>query len=296
MPLQNTGQILCAARQIGTCVGAFNIVDYLTLEAVIRAGESLQSPVIVQTSTATVKRYTAATLVTLAHSIADRCQAPVGLHLDHGTDLNIIRECIEAGYTSVMIDASHFPFEENIARTRQVVEAAHEHGLAVEGEIGVLAGIEDDLVIDQDRASYTTPEEAIEFQARTGVDFLAVAIGTAHGFYKTPPRLDIDTLRCIRQQVDFPLVVHGGSGLSFDVVRSLVRAGASKMNVSTQLKKTYIDALDEYIQLHREEYNPLHLLQHAYDRLVDMISGYIQLYICPDVPSPKVMPDRLQSV
>ena len=146
MPLQNTGEILRAARQTGICIGAFNIVDYLSLEAVIHAAEAFPTPVIVQTSTGTVKRYTAATLVTLVQSITDRCKIPIGLHLDHGTDLEVIQECIEAGYTSVMIDASHFPFEENIARSRLVVEAAHKRGLAVEGEIGILAGIEDEMV------------------------------------------------------------------------------------------------------------------------------------------------------
>ena len=174
-----------------------------------------------------------------------------------------------------MIDASQHPFDQNVAVTKDVVAEARAHGVAVEGEIGVVAGVEDDIVIQQDEAIYTTPDEAIEFQAQTGVDFLAAAIGTAHGFYKVEPRLDIDTLRTLRRQTDFPLVIHGGTGLGFDVVRELVAAGGAKMNVSTQIKQTYIDSLFEYIQANRREYNILKVLRHAYEDLIEMIGEYI---------------------
>jgi ketose-bisphosphate aldolase len=267
--------MLKAAHDGYYCVGAFNVVDYLTLEAVVRAAESKRAPVIVQTSPGTVRRYGADTLVMMTRRLADSRPVPVALHLDHGTDRAMIHDCIIAGYSSVMIDASHHPFEENIARTRDVVEEAHRHGVAVEGEIGIIAGVEDDLVIRQDRAIYTTPAEALEFQARSGVDFLAVAIGTAHGVYKVEPRLDIDALRAIRAQANFPLVIHGGTGLSFEVVKCLVVAGGSKMNVSTQLKITYIDSLYEYIGKHRDEYNPMRLLDDAQAHLIEVIGTYI---------------------
>ena len=209
--------------------------------------------------------------------MADASPVPVALHLDHGTDREVIRQAIHAGYTAVMIDGSKYPLEENIARTRDVVEEAHAHGVAVEGEIGIVAGVEDDIVVRQDAAIYTTPDEALEFQRRTGVDFLAAAIGTAHGFYKVEPRLDIDTLRRIAQATECPMVVHGGTGLPFDVVRELVRAGAAKMNVSTQIKQTYIDGLYGYIEGHRTEYNPIKLLDHARKQLVAMIAEYMQV-------------------
>lgn len=277
MALQSTAQILHNARLSGYCVGAFNIVDFLTMEAVVQAANSLCSPVIVQTSAGVVRRYGAPTLVAWAQTLARKHMVPIGLHLDHGTEMDLIQECIQAGYTSVMIDASHFPFAENVARTRQVVDLAHHSGVDVEGEIGVLAGVEDDLVINQDQAIYTTPQEAVAFQSGSGVDFLAVAIGTAHGFYKKEPRLDIDTLRSLHAQVEFPLVIHGGTGLSMETLHELVAAGATKLNISTQLKKTYIDSLESYLSNHRDEYNPLKMLDFSSFHLVETVSTYLHV-------------------
>jgi len=275
MPLVNPIEMLHAARAGGYCVGAFNIVDYMSFEAVVAAAEAKNAPVIVQTSSATIKRFGIRALVAMAETIAAPSSVPVAMHLDHGTDRATISEAIRGGFPSVMIDASSHPFDQNVAITKDVVEEARAHGVAVEGEIGVVAGVEDDIVIQQDEAIYTTPDEAIEFQAQTGVDFLAAAIGTAHGFYKVEPRLDIDTLRALRRQTDFPLVIHGGTGLGFDVVRELVAAGGAKMNVSTQIKQTYIDALFEYIQGNRQEYNILKVLQNACEKLTGMIGEYI---------------------
>ena len=275
MPLVNPLQMLQAAKADGYCVGAFNLVDHLTMEAIVEAAEACRAPAILQTSSATVQHFGVNSLVQMAHLVADGSPAPIALHLDHGTDRQIIRQAIRQGYTAVMIDGSQYPFEENIARTRDVVEEAHARGVAVEGEIGVVAGVEDDIVVRQDAAIYTTPEEALEFRRRTGVDFLAAAIGTAHGFYKVQPRLDIDTLRKISEKTSCPMVVHGGTGLPFEVVQELVRAGAAKMNVSTQIKQTYIDGLYGYIEAHRTEYKPLKLLDHAREELVKMIAEYM---------------------
>jgi len=275
MPLVNPIEMLHAARTGGYCVGAFNIVDYMSFEAVVAAAEAKGAPVIVQTSSGTIKRFGVRALVAMAETIAAPSSVPVALHLDHGTDRAVLSEAIRGGFPSVMIDASKHPFDRNVALTKDVVAEARAHGVAVEGEIGVVAGVEDDIVIQQDEAIYTTPAEAIEFQALTGVDFLAAAIGTAHGFYKVEPRLDIDTLRALRRQTDFPLVIHGGTGLGFDVVRELVAAGGAKMNVSTQVKQTYIDSLFEYIQANRQEYNILKVLRHACEKLTEMIGEYI---------------------
>ena len=277
MPLVNPTQMLQAAREGRYAVGAFNVVDYMTIEAVVRAAEAKRAPVILQTSSGVVKRFGVPALVKMARDIAGPAGVPVALHLDHGTDRKVLHEAIACGYPSVMIDGSKHPFDENVRRTRDVVEEAHAAGVAVEGEVGVVAGVEDDIVIRADKAIYTTPEEAIEFQKRTGVDFLAAAIGTAHGFYKVEPKLDIDTLASLRRRTDFPLVIHGGTGLAEDVVRRLVAEGGSKFNLSTQIKQTYIDAMDQYIQSHRQEYDILKVLQHALERLVEMIGGYITL-------------------
>jgi len=277
MPLVNPLPLLLAAREGRYAVGAFNVVYHLTIEAVVRAAEERRAPVIVQTSSGTIKRHGVKALARMTADLAGPSPVPVALHLDHGTDRAVLHDAIVSGYTSVMIDASKHPLEENIRRTRDVVEEAHARGLSVEGEIGVVAGVEDDIVVRRDRAIYTTPEEAIEFQARSGVDFLAAAIGTAHGFYKTEPRLDIDTLVAIRERTRFPLVIHGGTGLAPDVVRRLVESGGSKFNLSTQIKQTYIDAMYGYIGDHREEYDILKVLRHAGDRLKAVIGEYIAL-------------------
>lgn len=277
MPLVNPLCMLQAAREGGYCVGAFNLVDDLTTESIVEAAELRRAPVILQTSSATIKRFGIRRLVAMARSIAGQSPVPVALHLDHGTDRAVIREAIREGYTSVMFDGSKFPLEENAARTREIVAEAHAQGVAVEGEIGVVAGVEDDIVVHQDKAIYTTPKEALEFLGLAQVDFLAAAIGTAHGFYKVAPRLDIDTLRELARAAGCPMVVHGGTGLAPDVVRELVAAGAAKMNVSTQIKQTYIDALYGYVDAHRTEYNPLKMLDHARRALVAMIADSMDL-------------------
>lgn len=278
MPLENSVNLLLAAKRGGYCVGAFNAVDYLTIEAIIRAAETHHSPVIIQTSQPIVRHFSPARFVRMVRTLADTSPAPVGLHLDHGTDETLIRECIRAGYTSVMIDASAYPFDENAARTRQVVAWAHAAGLSVEGEIGVLGGMEDDVIVDEDEALYTTPAEAIAFQAASGVDFLAVAIGTAHGFYKKAPRLDIPTLRSVASQVDFPLVVHGGTGLPFEVIRELVAAGAAKLNVSTQLKKTYSETAAAVLAAQGSDYHPFKLMTTTLQALVEVIGEYMDVF------------------
>lgn len=277
MPLVNPTKMLQQAREGGYCVGAFNLVDFLSTRAIVEAAEACRSPVILQTSSATIKQWGVRTLVALARAATENSSVPVSLHLDHGTDRAVLHEAICAGYSSVMIDGSKYPFEENALRTRDVVDEAHAHGVAVEGEIGVVAGVEDDLVIRQDATIYTTPEEALEFARRTGVDFLAAAIGTAHGFYKVQPRLEIDTLRKIAQATPCPIVVHGGTGLPMDVVRQLVAAGAAKMNVSTQVKQTLIDGLGGYIGAHKDEYNPIKLFDQVRKDLVAMVSRYLEV-------------------
>jgi len=234
--------------------------------------------VILQTSSGTVKRFGIKNIVQMARMAAENSPVPVALHLDHGTDPKVISEAIRSGYTSVMFDGAKYPLQETAARTRKIVDEAHANGLSVEGEIGVVAGVEDDIVIHQDKAIYTTPDEALEFRRLSGVDFLAAAIGTAHGFYKVQPRLDIDTLRKLSHTTECPMVVHGGTGLPEDVVRELVAAGAAKMNVSTQIKQTYIDGLHGYIEAHRTEYNPLKLLAHARQELLTMIGRYMEVF------------------
>ncbi len=277
MPLVNTVEMLKAARDGKYCVGAFNVVDYLSIEAVVKAAENRQSPAIIQASSGTIKRFGVKTLVEMTRTAAAKSTVPLSLHLDHGTDCKVLSEAIAAGFNSVMIDASAHPFEKNIEITAGVVREAHARGVSVEGEIGVVAGVEDDIVAAHDASLYTTPEQAIEFKEKTGIDFLAAAIGTAHGVYKVEPKLNIDTLRQIRAQTDYLLVVHGGTGLADCVVRELVEAGANKFNVSTMVKQVYNDALFEYISNNREEYNILKTLDYAFKSITAMLETYMVL-------------------
>lgn len=277
MPLVNTVEMLRVARDREYCVGAFNVVDYLSIEAVVRAAENRKSPAIVQASSGTIKRFGVKALVAMTRTAAAGSTVPLALHLDHGTDVKVLSEAIEAGFNSVMIDASAQPFEKNIEITAGVVKEAHARGVSVEGEIGVVAGVEDDIVAAHDASLYTTPEQAIEFKEKTGIDFLAAAIGTAHGFYKVEPKLNIDTLRQIRARTDYLLVVHGGTGLADEVVRELVAAGANKFNVSTMVKQVYTDALYDYIGSHRDEYNIMKTLGHACKSITAMLETYMVL-------------------
>ncbi|MDO5552923.1 MAG: class II fructose-bisphosphate aldolase [Planctomycetia bacterium] len=277
MPLVDTVTMMTAVRARGGCVGAFNVVDFLSIEAVVAASERSGCPAIIQASSGTLKAFGVPCLTKMVKLAAERSTHPLALHLDHGTDPNIIREAVRCGFNSVMIDASSFPIDENVRRTKEIVDYAHDYGVTVEGEIGVVAGVEDDVVVNEDAAIYTTPAEALDFLARTGVDFLAAAIGTAHGFYKSKPRLNIQTLRDLYARTSCPLVVHGGTGLDRDTVAELVRAGASKFNVSTQIKIDYIDSLYKYIDEHRTEYNILKVLARAKSDLVDMLADYMTL-------------------
>ena len=277
MPLVNPADMLQHARENAYAVGAFNFVDYLTMETTVQAAVQADSPVILQASSGTITRFSPKTLVGMARLIAAAAPVPVALHLDHGKDVDVIATAIRDGFNSVMYDGSHLSFDENVQTTRKVVALAHERGVAVEGEIGVVAGVEDDIVINQEDAIYTTAQEATAFQAESGVDFLAPAIGTAHGFYKVKPRLNIDTLREIASRADYPLVVHGGTGLPDDIVRQLVAAGGAKFNVSTQVKESYIDGLFDYIKTNRTEYHPLNLLEAVRVALVDMTVAYMEL-------------------
>ncbi len=272
--LVNTAEILKAAHSERYAIPAFNIVDQLTMEAAIKAAANLFSPVIIQTSSGTVKRYGADNLVWNARFLARRYGVSAALHLDHGRQPDLIRTCIEAGYSSVMIDGSHLPFEDNVAITRQIVAMAHYYGLSVEGEIGSVGGKEEEICAGE--MQYTTPEEALRFQQETGVDFLAVGIGTVHGFYAGQPRVNVEILRAIRSVAHFPLVIHGGTGLPDDLVRRLVMAGGAKFNVSTQVKQTYQAALSDYLGA-EHALDPMKMLAAAQDALITMMEGYIRL-------------------
>lgn len=240
MPLVTSEQMLLDAQKGGYAVGAFNVENMEMVKAVIAAAEELRAPVMLQTTPSTVKYGSLNTYFGIVAAEAEKATVPVCLHLDHGSSFELAVQAIKAGYTSVMIDGSHENFEDNIAVSKKVVAVAKACGIPVEAELGKVGGKEDDLEAEAD--TNTDPAEAKEFAERTGVSSLAIAIGTAHGFYAGTPVLDKERVSEIKKVVSVPLVLHGASGLSDEDVRECVERGMCKVNFATELRVAYTDA------------------------------------------------------
>jgi tagatose 1,6-diphosphate aldolase GatY/KbaY len=263
MSIVNAKEIMVEAAKGKYAIGAFNITDLIQLEGVVDAAVEKKSPLIIQTSVKPSKFLGRDVLVAIFRTIAESAPIPICLHLDHCTDVDYCKACADAGYTNIMIDASKQSYEENIRQTKEIVDYCHSVGnISVEGELGTVGGVEDQIKVAEDEAQLANPEQAVEFVERTGVDIFAPAIGTAHGVYKTKnPKVDFERMAVINKMlngngVKTPLVVHGGTGLPEDYIQKLLAAGGAKFNVSTELKRVLIDAKYEYIAAHREEYDP----------------------------------------
>jgi len=263
MSIVNAKEIMIEGAKNGYAVGAFNITDLLQFEAVIDAAIEKKAPVIVQTSVKPSQFLGTQMMVNIFRTLAESAPVPVCLHLDHCTDIAYCNKCSDAGYTNIMIDASKQSYEENIRQTKAVVDYAHSVGnISVEGELGTVSGVEDQIKVADDEAQLANPQQSVEFVERTGVDIFAPAIGTAHGVYKTKnPKIDFERMAVINKMLNgngikTPVVVHGGTGLPDDYIVKLLEAGGSKFNVSTELKHTLIDAKWEYLNAHRDEYDP----------------------------------------
>jgi len=235
-PLQPSLSLLQAARLKGQAVPALNFYNAETLRGHIDAALAEQSPLILQTTESTIRYLGLPLIVGMARAAASELPTPVALHLDHGASLELAARAIKAGYSSVMIDGSALPFEENCALARRVVELAHPLGVSVEAELGHVGEAQN----DDPQACYTQPEAAALFVERTGVDALAVAIGTAHGFYRGAVQLDFVRLAAIRQAIpNTPLVLHGGSGVPAELVKRAIECGIAKLNIGTEIKDTF---------------------------------------------------------
>ena len=235
MSLVTTKELLLDAQKNGYAVGAFNVENMEMVQAVAAAAEELKSPVIMQTTPSTVKYADLAYFYANAKVAAEMVSVPVVMHLDHGNSFELAMRAYRIGYTSIMIDGSHETYEDNIKVSKAVADACHPGGVPVEAELGKVGGKEDDLD-GGEGDPYTDPQEAAEFVKRTGVDSLAVAIGTAHGVYKGEPKLDLDRLSEIRKVVDIPLVLHGTSGVPDKTVKECVKRGICKVNYATDLR------------------------------------------------------------
>ncbi len=243
MPLVSTKQMLLDAQKGGYAVGAFNAENMEMVQAIICAAQSTGSPVIIQSTPTTVKYIGLEQFAAMVTVIGRQTLTPFAVHLDHGDTYDLAARAILSGYTSVMIDGSTKPYEENISLSRKVVELAALAEVPVEAELGKLAGKEDGLVIED--ADYTDPDVAADFAIRTGIDSLAVAIGTAHGLYAKTPKLDVARLAKIRSRVNVPLVLHGASGLSEIEVCRCIDEGICKVNFATELRIAYSQAVSQ---------------------------------------------------
>ncbi|GKX57369.1 class II aldolase, tagatose bisphosphate family protein [Leminorella grimontii] len=253
-------EMLKKAQRCGYAVPAFNVHNLETVQVVVETAAAMSSPVILAGTPGTFTYAGIDYLVAICQSAARQHRLPFALHLDHHEALPDIERKVEAGVRSVMIDGSHLPFEENVATVSRVAQLCHRYGISVEAELGQLVGQEDDLTVDEKHGAFTDPDAAAEFAKRTGIDSLAVAIGSAHGLYKGEPKLDFPRLEQIRRRVDIPLVLHGASGLPEKMVREAIGLGVCKVNVATELKIAFADAVKGYFKENPEANDPRHYM------------------------------------
>lgn len=283
MSIANAREMLLKATREKYSVGAFNVTSLVQMTAVVEAATKKRSAVIIQTSVAPAKFFKPEVMGAAYRALAAASPYPVCLHLDHCTEPDFCKKCADAGYTNIMIDASKEPFEKNLEITKDVADYCHKAGdITVEGELGTVVGVEDDIKVTGKEVTLCDPDKAEEFVRRTGIDLFAPAIGTAHGVYKSEPKIDFDLFAKIASIINgkgirVPLVIHGGTGLSDEVTRRLVTLGGSKFNVSTELKHVLIDATADYLAASKKDYNPGKLDAAVFAKTVEAIGRWIDI-------------------
>ena len=302
MALVTTTEMFKKAYDGGYAVGAFNVNNMEIIQGITEAAGELKAPVILQVSKGARAYANHTYLVKLVEAaVIENPEIPIALHLDHGDSFELCKSCIDGGFTSVMIDASSKPYEENIALTRKVVEYAHDHGVVVEAELGTLAGVEDEVSVDADKAMYTHPEEVVDFATRTGCDSLAIAIGTSHGAYKfkpgTKPQLRFDILAEVEKRLPgFPIVLHGSSsvpqkfvdlinqyggkmpdaiGVPEEMLREAARMAVCKINIDTDLRMAMTASIRQHFAEHPDHFDPRQYLKPAREAIKDMVKHKI---------------------
>lgn len=300
MALVTTKEMFAKALKSDYAVGAFNVNNMEIIQGIVEAAQEENAPLILQVSAGARKYAKPAYLLKLVEAAILDTGLDIALHLDHGEDFEICKKCVDDGFTSVMIDGSKHPFEENIRITKEVVEYAHAHGVSVEAELGKLAGIEDNINVDAKNATFTVPEEAAEFVAKTGVDSLAIAIGTSHGAYKFKgdPYLDFERLKEIHKLIpDTPLVLHGAStvlpefvakcneyggdipgaqGVPEDMIKTAAKYGVCKVNIDTDLRLAMTAEIRKYMVEHPADFDPRKYLGPARDAIKRMVQHKIK--------------------
>ncbi len=278
MPLVDLKTLMEQAEAGGYAVGAFNCNNMEIVQAIIRAAEAEKAPVIIQASQGAIKYAGLSFITAMAKVAAAQTTVPVALHLDHGTSFAQVVRCIADGFTSVMIDGSKLPLEDNITLTNRVLEVARAVGVSVEAELGKIGGTEDDVTVDEREALFTDPVEAKYFVEKTGVDALAVAIGTAHGRYKGIPKLDFDRLQKIRELVKVPIVLHGSSGVPDEAIRQAIGLGVRKVNIDTNIREAFVKGVKEALAKNPDEIDPRMILGPAREEMTAIVREKIRVF------------------
>ncbi len=278
MSLVTVKELLQKAEKGGYAVGAFNCNNMEIVQAIVQAAEAENAPVIIQASQGAIKYAGLDFIVGLVNIAAGKATVPVALHLDHGTDFVQVVRCIKSGFTSVMYDGSKLPLEENIMMTKKVVEIAQAVGVSTEAELGKIGGTEDDVRVSDKEAMMTDPQEAKVFAESTGVDALAVAIGTAHGQYKFEPKLDFARLVKIKELVDIPIVLHGSSGVPDQDIKKAISLGVRKVNIDTNIREAFVRGVHEVVRNKPQEIDPRKILGPAKEKMAEIIREKIRLF------------------
>lgn len=283
MPLVSLREVCAAAEKGRYAVGAFGVQNLETIQGVIEAAIEERSPAILLVSEGAIKYGGLRPLAEIIKALAEQAPVPIVAHLDHGPSFEVATHCIMAGFKSVMVDASHYDYDKNVAITRQVVAMAHAVGATVEGEIGRIGGVEENIVVSEAEAAMTEPEEAARFVQDTGVDAVAVAIGNAHGLYKGEPKLDIPRMGRIYEAVkrvapDCFLVLHGGSGTPDHMIKDAIAAGVSKINIGTELKLAFVEGIRETLEKKPGVDDPRHLVGPARQKVKEVTKAKMRLF------------------
>jgi ketose-bisphosphate aldolase len=270
--------LLRDAMDNGYAVAAFNLVDYGTTKAIVAAAEELKAPVICQTSAKTILYWGHKEIVSWVRTVAEDSPVPVVLHLDHCKDLEMIEACARAGWTSIMVDASELPFDENLEMSKRVREIAEKYGVGMEAELGQIMGVEDDMHVAEEDSVLTDPEDAKIFCDALDLSAFACAVGTAHGFYKGEPKVDFDRIEAINKLTRTPMALHGGTGLSDETFAKAIARGSAKINISTNLKHVFVESFVDYHKEKPNDFEPLRVIDAQYQACKAMFSRFIEKF------------------
>ncbi len=282
MSYVNMKTILEEARENRYAVGAFNIVNYLTAKAAVEAAEELDQPIILQTSVKTVKAFGVSEMMDYLKPIAENARVNVAIHLDHSTDVDFTKACIDGGWSSVMYDGSQLSLMENIKNTSEIVAYAQARNVTVEGELGAIVGVEDDIVVLEGNHAHANPEDCHLYLKETGIDAFAPAVGTAHGVYKGAINIDYNLFETINKFSPCPLVLHGGTGLTDEMFHRLIALGASKVNISTAIKIAYCQGMVDYTRNYPDQNDPLKLDAFTKEQVKKVVTEHIRFFALLD--------------